>query len=161
MNRRMTNMTNRNVINNIEEFSSIFEQVFSNFFNEINSGSFDNFFNDDDFIKVDMRESRDSYLIEGVFPGIDKKDIKIDYKDDYVYLNVNRREVFSNGYNMSMMISQFGDGFSREFFVPDSDAARLKASFENYRLRLEIPKFNYELPSDECKIIDVVDFKEE
>ncbi|MDO5038341.1 Hsp20 family protein [Clostridium sp.] len=158
MNRRIGN---RNIINNIGDFSNIFSQTFSKFFSSINIGSIEEFFNEGDFINVNMKEDESKYIIEGVFPGIDKKDIKVDYKDDYIYININRRQVFSNGYNMSMVVSEFGDGFSREFFVPDSDISSLKVSFKNYRLKLEIPKLNYRLPVDQSEIIDVVDYKEE
>lgn len=158
MNRRIGN---RNIINNIGDFSNIFSQTFSKFFSNINIGSIEEFFNEGDFINVNMKEDESKYIIEGVFPGIDKKDIKVDYKDDYIYININRRQVFSNGYNMSMVVSEFGDGFSREFFVPDSDISSLKVSFKNYRLKLEIPKLNYRLPVDQSEIIDVVDYKEE
>ncbi len=158
MNRRMNN---RKIVSNIEEFSNIFSQTFSQFFSGININSIEEFFNESDFIKVDMKEDEVKYTIEGVFPGIDKKDIKVDYKDDYIYININRRQTFSNGYNMSMIVSEFGDGFSREFFIPKSDISALKVSYKNYNLKMEIPKFNYKLPVNEGEIIDVLDYEEE
>lgn len=165
-------MRNRNVMKNGDMFSNIFAQTFSTIINDTNliDNIFNSFFNEDtfqnvnlgeDLIRVDIKNEKDKYLIEGIFPGIERKDIRIDYKDDYIYLNVNRKQVYSNGYNMSMMVMQYGDGFSREFFVPNGDVSRMNASFKNYELRLELPKLNGELFEDNCDIIDVVDFEEE
>ncbi|MGG7079113.1 Hsp20 family protein [Clostridium sardiniense] len=179
---------NRNIMNGGNDLTNIFTQTFNalinnnNFIDGIvdslfNSGLLENlnegfngdYNNEDSIIKVNIRDENDKYLIEGEFPGIDRQDIKIDYKDSYIYLNVRRKQVFSNGYNMSMMVMQFGDEFSREFFVPNADATRLKASYKNYRLRLELPKYmeeivgnrNDNLIENEDNIIDVVDYEEE
>lgn len=179
---------NRNIMNGGNDLTNIFTQTFNalinnnNFIDGIvdslfNSGLLENlnegfngdYNNEDSIIKVNIRDENDKYLIEGEFPGIDRQDIKIDYKDNYIYLNVRRKQVFSNGYNMSMMVMQFGDEFSREFFVPNADATRLKASYKNYRLRLELPKYmeeivgnrNDNLIENEDNIIDVVDYEEE
>lgn len=179
---------NRNIMNGGNDLTNIFTQTFNalinnnNFIDGIvdslfNSGLLENlnegfngdYNNEESIIKVNIRDENDKYLIEGEFPGIDRQDIKIDYKDSYIYLNVRRKQVFSNGYNMSMMVMQFGDEFSREFFVPNADATRLKASYKNYRLRLELPKYmeeivgnrNDNLIENEDNIIDVVDYEEE
>lgn len=179
---------NRNMMNGGNDLANIFTQTFNtlinnnNFIDDIVNSIFnsdlienlsqgfnENYINEDNIITVNIKDENDRYLIEGDFPGIDRRDIKIDYKDDYIYLNVKRKQVFSNGYNMSMMVMQFGDEFSREFFVPNSDATRLKASYKNYRLRLELPKYRQEivgnknnnLIENEDNIIDVVDYEEE
>lgn len=179
---------NRNIMNGGNDLTNIFTQTFNTLINNnnfidgivdslFNSGLLENlnegfngdYNNEDSIIKVNIRDENDKYLIEGEFPGIDRQDIKIDYKDSYIYLNVRRKQVFSNGYNMSMMVMQFGDEFSREFFVPNADATRLKASYKNYRLRLELPKYmeeivgnrNDNLIENEDNIIDVVDYEEE
>lgn len=179
---------NRNMMNGGNDLANIFTQTFNtlinnnNFIDDIVNSIFnsdlienlsqgfnENYINEDNIITVNIKDENDRYLIEGDFPGIDRRDIKIDYKDDYIYLNVKRKQVFSNGYNMSMMVMQFGDEFSREFFVPNADATRLKASYKNYRLRLELPKYRQEivgnknnnLIENEDNIIDVVDYEEE
>ncbi|MBY0756000.1 Hsp20 family protein [Clostridium sardiniense] len=162
------------VINNTDLIDGIVNSLFnSNFLEEVNetfSEGFNGGYNNgDSIIKVNIRDENDKYLIEGEFPGIDRQDIKIDYKDNYIYLNVKRKQVFSNGCNMAMMVMQFGDEFSREFFVPNADATKLRASYKNYRLRLELPKYRKEivgnkndnLTENEDNIIDVVDYEEE
>lgn len=164
------NQTFNTLINNNNFIDSIVNSVFNSDFIENVAQSFNENFNSENnnIIQVNMRDQDDKYLIEGYFPGIERKDIIIDYKNSYIYLNVKRKQVFSNGYNMFMTVMKFGDNFKREFFVPDADVTKLRASYKNYKLRLELPKHKKEITGNtnekilknEDNIIDV-DYKEE
>lgn len=177
---------NKNMNNN-NDFFNLFNQTFNTFMNNNNfidsivnsvlnsnfienlAQSFENYNNENgNVIKVNMKDQNNRYLIEGYFPGIERKDLIIDYKNSYIYLNVKKKQVFSNGYNMFMAVMNFEDDFKREFFVPNADITRLRVSYKNYRLRLEIPKYKEQivgktsesLLENENNIIDV-DYKEE
>lgn len=176
-----------NMMNNNNDFLNLFNQTFNTFMSNNNfidgivnsvlnsnfienlAQSFENYSNENgNVIKVNMKEQNNRYLIEGYFPGIERKDLMIDYKNSYIYLNAKKKQVFSNGYNMFMAVMNFEDNFKREFFVPNADITRLRVSYKNYRLRLEIPKYkeqivgntNEGLLENENNIIDV-DYKEE
>ena len=176
-----------NMMNNNNDFLNLFNQTFNTFMSNNNfidsivnsvlnsnfienlAQSFENYSNENgNVIRVNMKEQNNRYLIEGYFPGIERKDLRIDYKNSYIYLNVKKKQVFSNGYNMFMAVMNFEDNFKREFFVPNADITRLRVSYKNYRLRLEIPKYkeqivgntNEGLLENENNIIDV-DYKEE
>lgn len=176
-----------NMMNNNNDFLNLFNQTFNTFMSNNNfidsivnsvlnsnfienlAQSFENYSNENgNVIRVNMKEQNNRYLIEGYFPGIERKDLIIDYKNSYIYLNVKKKQVFSNGYNMFMAVMNFEDNFKREFFVPNADITRLRVSYKNYRLRLEIPKYkeqivgntNEGLLENENNIIDV-DYKEE
>ena len=176
---------NKNMMNDNNDFFNLFNQTFNafmsnnNFIDSIvnsvfNSNFLENLaqsFNEnynDESIKVNIKDQDNRYLIEGYFPGVERKDLIIDYKNNYIYLNVKKKQVFSNGYNMFMAVMNFEDNFKREFFVPDADITRLRVSYRNYRLRLEIPKYKEQIAGktseslleDENNIIDV-DYKEE
>lgn len=165
-------MNNSNIIDSVVNnlFSSGFSYNFNQGFNQgINQG-FNQGFNNMNFaMSANMIDKEDKYLIEGNFPGIDKDNIRIDYKDGYIYLNIKNNRVYSNGYNMTMTVMQFGNEFSREFYVPEADATRLRVSYRNYKLKLELPKYrdviegtyNNDLLENDSVIIDVVDYKEE
>lgn len=177
---------NKNMNNN-NDFFNLFNQTFNTFMNNNNfidsivnsvlnsnfienlAQSFESYSNENgNVIKVNMKDQNNRYLIEGYFPGIERKDLIIDYKNSYIYLNVKKKQVFSNGYNMFMAVMNFEDNFKREFFVPNADITRLRVSYKNYRLRLEIPKYKEQivgktsesLLENENNIIDV-DYKEE
>ena len=176
-----------NMMNNNNDFLNLFNQTFNTFMSNNNfidsivnsvlnsnfienlAQSFENYSNENgNVIRVNMKEQNNRYLIEGYFPGIERKDLIMDYKNSYIYLNVKKKQVFSNGYNMFMAVMNFEDNFKREFFVPNADITRLRVSYKNYRLRLEIPKYkeqivgntNEGLLENENNIIDV-DYKEE
>ncbi|OPF52985.1 hypothetical protein BH721_08915 [Clostridium baratii] len=161
-------MSNNSIIDNV--VNNLFNSGFSYNFNQgFNQGIPQGFNNMNSAMSVNMIDKEDKYLIEGNFPGIDKDNIRIDYKDGYIYLNVRNKRVYSNGYNMMMTVMQFGDEFSREFYVPEADATRLKVSYRNYKLKLELPKYrdviegtpSNDLLENDSVIIDVVDYKEE
>lgn len=164
------NQTFNTLMNNSNFIDSIVNSVFNSNFIENLAQSFNENYNNEsnDVIRVNMKDQDNRYLIEGYFPGIERKDIIIDYKNSHIYLNVKRKQVFSNGYNMFMAVMRFGEDFKREFFVPNADITKLRASYKNYRLRLEIPKYkeqivgktNESLLENENNIIDV-DYKEE
>lgn len=165
-------MNNNSIIDNMvnDLFNSDFSYNFNQGFNQaFNQGFNQEFNNMNSTINVNMIDREDKYLIEGNFPGIDKDNIRIDYKDGYIYLNVKNKRVYSNGFNMTMAVMQFGNEFSREFYVPEADATRLKVSYKNYKLKLELPKYidviagktNNDLLENDSVIIDVVDYKEE
>ncbi|MGL4572988.1 MAG: Hsp20 family protein [Clostridium sp.] len=157
-------MNNNNLSNNNGFFSSIFN--FTNLIND--SGIIDNILNEmlsednnNSNINVAMREEDDAYIIEGIFNGVKRKDLKIDYKDDYVYLNVNNAQTFSNGSYGNMVIMQYGGDYRREFYLPNSDGTRIEASYKNYQLNLKIPKIIDNFIEGESNIIDVEEFYEE
>lgn len=161
-------MSNNSIIDNV--VNNLFNSGFSYNFNQgFNQGIPQGFNNMNSAMSVNMIDKEDKYLIEGNFPGIDKDNIRIDYKDGYIYLNIKNNRVYSNGYNMTMTVMQFGNEFSREFYVPEADATRLKVSYRNYKLKLELPKYrdviegtsNNDLLENDSVIIDVVDYKEE
>ncbi|CUQ22310.1 Hsp20 family protein [Clostridium baratii] len=161
-------INNNNIIDNV--VNNLFNSGFSYNFNQgFDQGVDQRFNNMNSTMSVNMIDKEDKYLIEGNFPGIDKDNIRIDYKDGYIYLNVRNKRVYSNGYNMMMTVMQFGDEFSREFYVPEADATRLKVSYRNYKLKLELPKYrdviegtsSNDLLENDSVIIDVVDYKEE
>lgn len=161
-------MNNNSIIDNV--VNNLFNSGFSyNFNQEFNQGFNQGFNNMNSTMSVNMIDKEDKYLIEGNFPGIDKDNIKIDYKDGYIYLNVKNKRIYSNGYNMTMTVMQFGNEFSRQFYVPEADATRLRVSYRNHKLKLELPKYrdviegtsNNDLLENDSVIIDVVDYKEE
>ncbi|OPX47055.1 Hsp20 family protein [Clostridium thermobutyricum] len=138
-----------------------FKNLYLDMLNEINSSDFFEEEVDQGDIEISIKNEEDKYLIQGFFPGIQKKDIKIDYKDDYLFMKIKRKKVLSNRGNMSvMMISQFND-YKKKFYIPDNDISNLKVSFKNHKLNLEIPKIIYNFKEENPVIIDVLDYEEE
>lgn len=104
-----------------------------------------------DDIKLFMNEYDDKFVIEGLFPGVDKRDLIIDYKDDYIDVKVK----------LDNYINSFADNrFRRTFYVPDVDISRLNISYKNDVLHFELPKLLLK-ESEDVEIIDVYDYENE
>lgn len=146
-------MFSRNYMGFMEDFYSEIINNGMNIYNE-----FINEYESMD-IQLEIKNEENRYLLEGIFPGIKKQDIKIDYKNDHLHVNVRRNQVFSNEGSMAMVIINDSRDFVKNFYIPNSDIENLQFSFEEYKLRLEIPK-KYFIKEDEGTVIDV-DYEEE
>lgn len=90
---------------------------------------------------VDVFEKEDQLVIKAELPGMDKKDISLDFKDGVLTLSGVRKsenEVKEdNFYRREMSYGKF----VRSFSLPaDSDADKIKAEFQNGLLTVEVPK---------------------
>ncbi|WP_297633701.1 Hsp20 family protein [uncultured Clostridium sp.] len=145
-------------------FNQNYMGFMENFYSEILNNSMNMY---DDFmenvenkdIQLEIKNEENRYLLEGTFPGIKKQDIKINYKNDHLHVKVKRNQVFSNENSMCMIVINDSRDFTKNFYIPNSDIENLQFSFEEYKLRLEIPK-KYFIKEDEGTIIDV-DYEEE
>jgi HSP20 family protein len=96
---------------------------------------------------VDMFEKDDHLVIKAELPGMDKKDISLDFKDGVLTLSGVRKhenEVKEeNFYRREMSHGKF----VRSFSLPaDSDTDKIKAGFQNGVLTIEIPKPKHHKP---------------
>lgn len=91
-------------------------------------------------LDIDFKEYNKNYLIEADLPGISKKDINIDYDNNYISVNIKRNQFYSNGKNVSVAIIQGGDDISKDFYVENIDPYNIKAVFKDEHLMVYIPK---------------------
>lgn len=138
-----------------------FQNLYLDMLNEIDSSNFFEEEMEQGDIEILMKNEEDRYLIQGFFPGIPRQDIKIDYKDDYLFMNIKRKQVFSNRGNMSMMMISKVNDYNKKFYIPENDISNLKVSFKDYKLNLEIPKIVYKFKEENPEIIDVLYYEED
>lgn len=112
---------------------------------------FDGFFNDSFMtpffgpmrynpIKADIRENEKEYIIDAELPGVDKKDIKIQLKDDILTIAVERNEqINEERENYIRRERRFGS-YSRSFRVENVKNEGVKAKFNNGVLTIRLPK---------------------
>jgi len=93
------------------------------------------------FPAVDMFEKDDQLVIKAELPGMDKKDISLDFKDGVLTLSgVRKQENEVKEENVFRREMSYGK-FVRSFSLPvDSDAEKIKAEFQNGLLTIEIPR---------------------
>lgn len=96
---------------------------------------------------VDMFEKDDHMVIKAELPGMDRKDISLDFKDGVLTLSgVRKHENEIKEENFYRREMSYGK-FVRSFSLPaDSDADKIRAEFQNGLLTIEIPKPEHHKP---------------
>lgn len=94
---------------------------------------------------VDIYETADNIIIKAEIPGVSKKDISIEVKDNSLYLKGERKfkkEIKEENYHR--MERSYGS-FNRIFSLPTSvKQDEIKAKFKNGVLQISIPKLEEE-----------------
>ncbi|WP_346703169.1 Hsp20/alpha crystallin family protein [Ligilactobacillus agilis] len=125
----------------------------NNRFNELMKGGDDffsnlgrSFFNgfDDSFkeMKTDISESDTAYTVAVDLPGVDKKDIDIDFKDNALTISA-KRDSFSDESDAkgNLLSSERSYGrFTRQYQFPNVDKDKVSAKYEAGVLTVTLPK---------------------
>ncbi len=91
-------------------------------------------------IKADVRETDKEYIIEAELPGVNKEDIVIDLHDDVLTLGVDikqEKDEESEGY---IYKERQRGSYRRSFNVNNIDNEKVKASYKDGILVVNLPK---------------------
>ena len=90
---------------------------------------------------LDIVESPNGISIKGDIPGVDPKDINIEYNDGVLTISAEKkREKAQEGSDYKLIERKYGK-FSRSISIPAyADASQIKAKIKNGCLNLTIPK---------------------
>ena len=110
-------------------------------------------------MKTDIRETENSYVLDVDLPGYNKEDIKIDVTDGYLTINAKtNKEVNEDNKDNYVRRERFTGEVSRSFYVGEEvENDKIKASFKNGILTLEVPKVDPEKKSPEKKYVEISD----
>lgn len=90
---------------------------------------------------TDIYETKDEYVFKVEVPGMNKEDVKVEVKDDNLWISGERKEnkeIKQDDYHR--VESRIGK-FSRSFRLPNGiDQEKIKASMNNGILELKVPK---------------------
>lgn len=93
-------------------------------------------------MKSDISETKDTYDVKIDMPDMDKKDIKLSYKDNQLFVT-GKRDSFSDHEddkgNVLMSERSYGQ-FSRSFNLPNVDEKKISANYKNGTLNIKLPK---------------------
>ena len=126
---------------------------------------FDNFFDDDMFfnskknnlMKTDIKETKNSYIIDMDLPGYDKDNINLSLEDGYLKINA-KVEKEDNGDSDEKYVrrERFVGECSRSFYVGDNIVEEdIDAEFKNGILKVTIPKKEQIENKKEVKQIEI------
>ena len=126
----MKNYMMRNVNDSPEAmFQNVYDKIFSPIFYDENRS----------WMKTDVKETDDQYIMEIELPGFKKENSAIDYEAGYVTINASRESTDSND---KFICKERCVKCSRSYYVGYIDSSEIKASYEDGILKLEVPKEN-------------------
>lgn len=114
-----------------------FEEAMRDFFPSVYSGKHGK---NRSYMRTDIKEKDDGYLMEVEIPGADKKDISIDLEDGYLTVAVNKTEKNDGGKRDNYIHRERSYSCSRSYYVGDVKQEDIKARYENGVLNISLPK---------------------
>ena len=106
------------------------DDVFSDFLSSKDTNSF----------KCDIYEKEGKYFIELDTPGCSKEDTSIECDNGYLTVKVSKKKENNDEGKNYIRRERSTKEFSRSFYVGDIDTDKIKASFKNGCLTIEVPK---------------------
>ena len=95
---------------------------------------------------VDVAEEKDHILVKVEVPGVDEKDLKVNFEDGLLTVRGERPFERKDDRNYHRIERTYGS-FVRTFSLPRSvDAGKIAASYVNGILEIEIPKLEEAKP---------------
>ena len=96
----------------------------------------------EEHMKCDIYEKDGNYHIEMDVPGFDKKDIKVEAKNDYLTISAEKSsEVNDEDKDKNYIHRERSYGkYERSFYLRDLDQDKISAEFNNGVLKIVIPK---------------------
>ena len=90
---------------------------------------------------VDINETDNDFILDVELPGIDKKDIKVEVKDDVLLISGERRQEKKTENAKSSRIERHYGKYERTFRLPDTVLTdNLAAKYKDGILTLTLPK---------------------
>lgn len=99
--------------------------------------------------RVDVHESDKEIYLDVELPGIDKKDIKVELKDNTLTISGERFDERNVEDKHSCRVERSYGHFERSFGLPDSvKSDKVSAEYKNGVLSLTVPKAEKALPKE-------------
>jgi HSP20 family protein len=133
-----------NPLKKLTDVDSAIDRFFKSEFPSFGDFFGNNFFSEGAYPRVDIRDYKDKAMIIAEVPGIEKEDIKLDYKDGMLSIQGNKRkhkESSDERYDIIVKEIKYSS-FCRKISIPekDYDIDNIKAKHEGVNLEIIIPK---------------------
>lgn len=101
---------------------------------------FDDLVSKKEDMKCDIYEKDSKYHIEMDIPGFDKKDVKIEIKNDYLIISAEKQEDFEEKDKNYIRRERNYGKYERSFALGEVDSENIDAEFKDGMLKIVIPK---------------------
>ncbi|MDE7264168.1 MAG: Hsp20 family protein [Anaeroplasmataceae bacterium] len=110
---------------------------------------FQNFFMDSFFsnkaLKTDIVETEKGYILKVELPGVDKKDVSLDFNNQYLTLSVNQEESKEDKEQHYIRKERSRYSYSRSYYLDKANESDIKAKLDNGILTIQIGKNEEEI----------------
>ena len=90
---------------------------------------------------VDIKETKDAYIVKGELPGVEKDDVDVSIEDNLLVIRGEKKVESAGDEDQSHRTECVYGCFERSFSLPKQvDTNKVKASFDKGVLTLDIPK---------------------
>lgn len=120
------------------------------FFNNFGRSFFNSWNNELKSLKSDIKETDKAYVIKIDMPGVDKKDIALNFKDDVLTVDAKRDSFSDESDDKGNMIANERDygTYTRSYRLPKVDSKAISAKYEDGVLTITLPKTKEEIDSN-------------
>ena len=122
---------------------------------------FDNSFfttKENHFMKTDIKEKKNEYIIEIDLPGYQKENIKVELENGYLVIEAKTNETKEHEEEKIIRKERYYGECSRKFYVGnDIKEEDIKAKFSNGTLRLCVPKKEQQKEIENKRTIEIDD----
>ncbi len=132
-----------NPFEEIQKLQQEMDQIFNRFHQRfLNDAAFVKF--NDTFANspaIDLKDSKDKYVIKADIPGVDKKSIEVSEKDGLLTIKAKTSREKEEKKENFIKQERFVGEFLRAITLPkDADASKMKTDYKNGVLKIVIPK---------------------
>ena len=92
-----------------------------------------------EYMKTDIYEHNNKYIIEMDLPGLKKEDIKILYESGYLTIKATKTHLSSNQ-NTYIRRERFYGELKRSFYIGIKKESEIKAAYQQGILQISFPK---------------------
>ena len=122
-----------------KNFNSLIEDLWKGIPSTINN-EFNSLFHKES-VPVNIKETKDAYVLEVIAPGWDKNEIKVSLDDKILSISAEKKNEVNDENSSSVRREYTSRSFKRSFTVDEKiDASNIQAKYENGVLTLNLPK---------------------
>ena len=105
---------------------------------------------------VNIREDEKAFYLELAVPGMDKKDLRIEVKDDVLTVSSEHKEERDEDLEGYRRREFSYSSFCRSFYLPeDVNGEKIGASYKDGILNVEIPKLEEEKKKEKIRSVSI------
>lgn len=94
------------------------------------------------FMKTDISDEGDKYLVSVELPGLEKNNINLSFDDNVLTISTEKHEIADHGHGDLIQSERSSEAMARSFRFSNINEDDISADYKNGVLKVELPKRN-------------------